>query len=191
MRMSDMTDKVSIDWNARSSDWANAVLNADRLDELLDALGCDLRRTPGGTAYRGRCPVHGGEHANFRMKIEGHTLPVRWECYSHECHKPFKGSLLGFVRGVLTFQNDGKDAVLTAAERYLKAFLDGRLTAGQRGLHQLPVSLGAAGLPVVPQAPPTGGVVPGVLVVSHPEFINPEQLAEAVGLPHSQDDATA
>jgi 5S rRNA maturation endonuclease (ribonuclease M5) len=134
-----MSEKKVIDWNARSNVWANAVLDQDRLDELLDRLGCDLEHKPGGTVYRGKCPVHDGEDANFQLVTGGHTLPIRWSCYSHRCHEKFKGSFLGLVRGVLTCQNNDKDVGMTGAENFLKQFLGGRPAVVGRKSRPLPV----------------------------------------------------
>jgi hypothetical protein len=110
------------DWNERANAWADAVLGEDRLQDLLDNLCCDLKPNRNGTVYHGPCPVHGGDGDNCRVKTDGHSMPIHWSCYSRHCERNFKPSLLGLVRGVLSFQN-GRPVGLTAAERWLKAFL--------------------------------------------------------------------
>jgi hypothetical protein len=114
--------KTTIDWNARSNAWANAVLAADRFDDLLDDLSVDLEHLPGGTIYRGSCPIHGGVKKNFQLRLDGDVVPIRWACYSRHCERTYKGSFLGFVRGVLSFR-EGKPVGLTAVEKYLQEFM--------------------------------------------------------------------
>ncbi len=121
---------MTIDWNSRSNAWATAILAADRLDDLLADLGCNLRQT-GSSVYRGPCPVHGGDGKNLTLRTDGDAIPVNWECHSNGCHVDFKPSLLGFVRGVLSFQR-ARVVGLTEAEKFLKTFLGRRPPAGQR-----------------------------------------------------------
>jgi hypothetical protein len=146
-----MSDEFIINWHARSNAWAAAVLEADRLPELLEALGCDLRESGRGGSWRSKCPVHGGGGPlNFEVKTGGHTLPIRWSCYSEHCELKFKSSLLGLVRGVLTFRAGGKQARLQDAEAYLKAFLGRRPDPGQRPAAPTPPP------PPPPPPPPIG-----------------------------------
>src|SRR5438270_661489 len=113
---------VAIDWTTRRNAWSEAVLSADRLDDLLPDLDCELRRTHEGRVYRGKCPIHLGDGESFQMRVGGHTLPIRWSCFSQTCQEKYKGSFLGFVRGVLSARK-GKEVGLTETEKYLKDFL--------------------------------------------------------------------
>lgn len=109
-------------WNRINNELSEAILAADRLDELLSALGCNLRRAPGGHIYRGPCPVHQGRDFNCEVHTHGHTLPVRWQCFSHHCEKQFKSGLLGLVWGVLNGEGM-KDVPLRDAVAYLRKFV--------------------------------------------------------------------
>src|SRR5262249_43126032 len=106
-------------FNNRTS---SAILDADRLDDLLLELGCNLRRFPGGSRYSGPCPIHGGDGKNFRLGTGGDVLPIWWACHSRECHREYKPSLLGFVRGVLSFQ-EGKKVSIQTAMNFIKRFV--------------------------------------------------------------------
>jgi hypothetical protein len=111
-----------MDWNGFNNRTSAQVLAADCLDDLLAELGVDLTRHPGGAVYRGQCPVHGGRDKNFDLRTNGDLVPINWHCYSHGCHREYKPSLLGLVRGVLSCQADKKVSLWTAAG-YLKRFL--------------------------------------------------------------------
>src|SRR5262249_29656875 len=89
------------DWNQRSNAWADAVLDAAPLEDLLHQLGCDLKPNRTGSIYRVPCPVHGGDGHNCQVKTGG-EMPIRWACWSHQCQRTFKPSLLGLVRGALS-----------------------------------------------------------------------------------------
>jgi hypothetical protein len=66
--------------------------------------------------------VHGGNGKNFQVDTHGDDIPIRWACWSRQCHDKFKPSLLGLVRGVLSFQA-GKDVAIWNAVKYLNRFL--------------------------------------------------------------------
>ena len=83
--------------------------------------------------FRGRCPVHAGDGLNFEVKTEGYALPIRWRCFSHQCEKTYKPSLLGLVRGVMSFESV-KTVEMKAAVKYLHDFLKGR-PSGKVALH--------------------------------------------------------
>ena len=123
--------KMKIDWNAYNNRASIAILQADRLDDLLSGrLGCNLKLQHGGSIFRGPCPVHGGDHHNFQLRTDGDTLPIYWKCYSHNCQHIYKPSLLGLVRGILSFQK-GKKVPLREAVRYLDDFLKTLSVGGQ------------------------------------------------------------
>jgi hypothetical protein len=111
-----------MNWNRINNELSEALLAADRLEEFLTELGCNLRHAPGSYIYRGRCPVHLGRNPNFEIRTHGHSLPVRWKCYSHHCEKHFKPSLLGLVWGVLNGEGM-KNVSLRDAVVYLRKFV--------------------------------------------------------------------
>jgi hypothetical protein len=115
---------LNIDWNAYNNRISSAILDTDGLDDLLlSQLGCSLERFPGGRIYRGPCPVHGGDGKNFVLRTDGESVPVNWKCYSQHCEDVYKPSLLGLVRGVLSFQ-EGRKVHLREAVNYLKEFVN-------------------------------------------------------------------
>ncbi len=93
-----------MDYNAENNRLSEAVLDAGRLEDVLVELGCDVRGYPGGTSFRGRCPVHNGDHLNFHVGAYGRDLLIHWKCHSHKCERNqgLKPTLLGLVRGVLS-----------------------------------------------------------------------------------------
>jgi len=115
---------VKVNWNAVNNDLSAAVVSSGRLGDLLAGLGCDVRGEPGGAVFRGPCPVHLGDGHNFEVRADGHTLPVRWSCFSRGCHKHprLKNTLLGLVRGALTRDPD-KPATFDEAGAFVETFL--------------------------------------------------------------------
>lgn len=81
-------------------------LAADRLDDLLSALGVRTYKT--GKVRVGCCPVHGGNRANaLNLYPDGHTARGIWFCKTRECEKVFKKNLLGLVQGVMSRERFG------------------------------------------------------------------------------------
>lgn len=105
----------------------------DRFEELIDALGVELRKEK--RMYVGACPVHGGDRDNaFNIFDEGETVVGNWKCRSHQCQEVFKPTLLGFIRGVLSHQQgweeQGDDTVpFPIALKFLAAFLKADLSS--------------------------------------------------------------
>lgn len=118
-----------MDYNAYSNAVAAAIVETNRLEEFLATLGCSVQKC--GRAYRGPCPVHGGAGLNFRVNTTGDVIPIRWACWSGQCHQKYKPSVLGLVRGVLTHQR-GKPVSLNEAMRYLNRFV-GQVPARSAG----------------------------------------------------------
>jgi 5S rRNA maturation endonuclease (ribonuclease M5) len=49
------------------------------------------------------CPIHGGDNESaLNLYYEGDTYRGNWKCRTHQCEKYFKGSILGFIRGVIS-----------------------------------------------------------------------------------------
>jgi hypothetical protein len=111
---------TSTNWNGINNALSRAILDGDRLNDLLDDLGCDTRGHRWG-AYRLPCPVHDGDGPNMTILTHGYDLPIRWACHSHHCHDTFKPSLLGLVRGALTAQR-GEPVSMRESVDYLKRF---------------------------------------------------------------------
>lgn len=73
----------------------------DNIEVLLDHL--DLEYKNSGKMITMRCPIHGGDNdAALNLYYVGDTYRGNWKCRTHHCENIFKGSILGFVRGVLS-----------------------------------------------------------------------------------------
>lgn len=111
-------------WNRINNELSEAVLASGRLDELLSALGSDVKGLSCGTRFRGPCPVHLGADSNFVVGTNGDLFPIFWACHSRNCHKTGKlmGNLLGLVRGART-QNPDRPAPVPEAVTFIEDFL--------------------------------------------------------------------
>lgn len=63
------------------------------------------------------CPIHGGDNPSaLNLYPEGDLYRGNWKCRTHGCEKTFKGSIIGFIRGILSnrkynWSKDGDDTV--------------------------------------------------------------------------------
>ena len=116
--------RYSVNWNYINNTLSDAVVKSGNLEALVAELGCHLRGQPGGSVFRGPCPVHRGDGLNFEVRTDGDILPINWRCFSRACHKTgkLKPSLLGLVRGALTGDPD-RPASLPNARQYIEKFL--------------------------------------------------------------------
>ena len=54
------------------------------------------------------CPIHGGDNPSaINIYPEGDSYRGNWKCRTHHCEEIFKGSILGFIRGILSNRNNG------------------------------------------------------------------------------------
>jgi 5S rRNA maturation endonuclease (ribonuclease M5) len=54
------------------------------------------------------CPIHGGDNTSaVNLYPEGESYRGNWKCRTHNCEKFFKGSVIGFIRGVISSQKYG------------------------------------------------------------------------------------
>lgn len=76
----------------------------DRIEELFDYFELDYRRN--GKLYSMCCPIHNGDNDTaLNIYPEGETYRGNWKCRTHNCEQVFKGSVIGFVRGILSSKN--------------------------------------------------------------------------------------
>lgn len=70
-------------------------------DELFFALDVVLSKS--SKMYIGACPVHEGDNRSaVSLYRDGYAVKGYWKCRTHQCHKVFKPTLIGFIRGVLS-----------------------------------------------------------------------------------------
>jgi 5S rRNA maturation endonuclease (ribonuclease M5) len=54
------------------------------------------------------CPIHGGDNPSaVNLYPEGESYRGNWKCRTHNCEKIFKGSVIGFIRGIISSQKYG------------------------------------------------------------------------------------
>lgn len=76
----------------------------DKCDSLFEKL--EIKLSQCSRMYIGCCPIHDGDNKTaFNFYSEGHTIRGNWCCRSNQCHKIFKPTILGFIRGVLSSRN--------------------------------------------------------------------------------------
>lgn len=101
----------------------------DQIDDLLQALNItELKHN--GKMLVGACPIHEGDNISaFNLYPEGDHYRGNWKCRTHNCDKIFKGSIIGFVRGVLSnnkygWSKDGDQAVtFDETMEFIESFL--------------------------------------------------------------------
>ena len=75
------------------------------LDNILEELDINVKKY--SRYYVGCCPVHGGDNATaFNIYPDGYTKKCHWVCNTHHCEKKYISTIIGLVRGVLTYQTN-------------------------------------------------------------------------------------
>lgn len=78
----------------------------DNIEELLNVLNIEYKTNSKMIVMS--CPIHGGDNISaLNLYPEGDTYRGNWKCRTHNCEKIFKGSILGFIRGVLSHYEHG------------------------------------------------------------------------------------
>lgn len=73
----------------------------DNIEELLDYFNVEYKDH--GKMISMACPIHEGDNTGaINIYIEGESYRGNWKCRTHQCEKVFKGSVIGFVRGLLS-----------------------------------------------------------------------------------------
>lgn len=73
----------------------------DQIEELFEYF--DLEYKDHGKMMSMACPIHDGDNASaLNLYVQGDHYRGNWKCRTHQCEKIFKGSIIGFVRGVLS-----------------------------------------------------------------------------------------
>lgn len=105
----------------------------DNIERLFDTLGIDNIKS-NGKMLVGECPIHNGDNTSaFNLYPDGESYRGNWKCRTHNCDKVFKGSIIGFVRGVLSnkkynWQKDGDNtASFKETIDFIEQFLGNKL----------------------------------------------------------------
>lgn len=80
----------------------------NKLDDLLDHFSLRESLKKSKRFWVGGCPVHGGDKSNaFNIFHTGNEVIGNWRCFTHNCHKHFQPTVLGFIRGVISHAKYG------------------------------------------------------------------------------------
>ena len=85
----------------------------DRIEDLLEHFNLEFRMN--GKFVSMSCPIHGGDNEGaLNLYHIGDSYRGNWKCRTHHCEEVFKGSIIGFIRGVLShnkfhWQKNGDD----------------------------------------------------------------------------------
>lgn len=78
----------------------------NNIGDLLDAL--DLKYSINSKMVSMCCPIHGGDNPSaINLYYTGDSYRGNWKCRTHNCEDIFKGSIIGFVRGVISSHKYG------------------------------------------------------------------------------------
>lgn len=73
----------------------------DNIDQLFDYFNLDYKDH--GKMISMACPIHEGDNISaLNLYVQGDNYRGNWKCRTHQCEKIFKGSIIGFVRGLLS-----------------------------------------------------------------------------------------
>lgn len=87
----------------------------DHIEDLLDYFHLEHRSNEKMISMC--CPIHGGDNTGaINLYVQGDSYRGNWKCRTHNCEKTFKGSIIGFIRGILShhkyaWSKDGDDVV--------------------------------------------------------------------------------
>lgn len=117
----------------RSLDQAKLKIVCDDLCDNIESLlqNLDLEYSLGSKMVSMCCPIHRGDNPSaVNIYHEGDHYRGNWKCRTHGCESTFKGSIIGFVRGVISsnkynWTKDGDDSCsFEEALNYCLAFLN-------------------------------------------------------------------
>jgi len=78
----------------------------DNIESLLQSL--DIEYSMSSKMVSMCCPIHNGDNQSaVNIYHQGETYRGNWKCRTHNCEQFFKGSIIGFVRGVLSSKKYG------------------------------------------------------------------------------------
>lgn len=79
----------------------------DRIEDLLDTLDITYHHANRNMISM-CCPIHNGDNASaLNIYHQGDNYRGNWKCRTHGCEQIFKGSIIGFVRGVISNKKYG------------------------------------------------------------------------------------
>lgn len=108
-------------------------LACENIEELFDYF--DLEYKDKGKMYSMSCPIHGGDNDSalniYYVGDENYDdYKGNWKCRTHGCEKCFRGSLVGFIRGIIShrkykwYKQGDKTATFKEAVTFLEKFVN-------------------------------------------------------------------
>ena len=119
-----MTHQVS---NRLSQDQLSQISTKlfERVTDILDFFEIEYEELPNRITFA--CPVHGGDNTTaLTIFTEGDTLAGNWNCWTHNCESVYKNTMIGFVRGVLSYRK-GSEYGFYDTVKFCLDFLDCKL----------------------------------------------------------------
>lgn len=106
----------------------------DNIESLLDGFGIEHKTNSKMISMS--CPIHGGDNPSaLNIYPDGDSYRGNWKCRTHGCEQEFKSSIIGFVRGIISYQKyewrEPGDASCSFNEAldYVQAFLNKDLSS--------------------------------------------------------------
>lgn len=99
--------KTIMNKRSRSIDQAKLKIVCDDLCDNIDSLlqSFDLDFTSNNKMVSMSCPIHNGDNPSaLNIYHAGDNYRGNWKCRTHGCEETFKGSIIGFIRGVISSQ---------------------------------------------------------------------------------------
>ena len=73
----------------------------DKIEDVLDHFGLEYRINNKFISMA--CPIHNGDNDSaLNLYYVGEDYKGNWKCRTHKCEEHFKGSIIGFIRGILS-----------------------------------------------------------------------------------------
>ena len=73
----------------------------DNIEDILERF--NIEYTCNGKLLSMACPIHGGDNVTaLNIYPNGDSYRGNWKCRTHGCEETFKGSIIGFIRGILS-----------------------------------------------------------------------------------------
>jgi hypothetical protein len=75
----------------------------DKIEDVLDHFELEYRINNKFVSMA--CPIHNGDNDSaLNLYYVGEDYKGNWKCRTHKCEEHFKGSIIGFIRGILSRQ---------------------------------------------------------------------------------------
>lgn len=95
----------------------------DKLPEFLNKYNIEYKYYKG--KYSMCCPVHGGNnHTACNIFVGSRAYVPNWKCFTHQCHEEWGTGIYGFVRAILSIENDDNAFSYSQTIKWLANFVN-------------------------------------------------------------------